>query len=168
MSLLNKTKSLTVLTALLVLPLFAVSNTAYAQMGGGVFAYPDAGQSQKQQQKDQSECYVWAKNQSGFDPANPPPSYVPPPADNAPDGSIARGAVRGAAIGGILGNSDDAAKGAGVGAAVGVMRRRDRSRNANAERERAQQEEAARMAELYDRYNRAFKGCMEARDYSIS
>jgi len=139
-----------------------------AVMAQDFFVYAKNDQSAEQQQKDQSECYVWAKNQSGFDPANPPPSYVPPPADTGPDGSIARGAVRGAAIGGIVGNSDDAAKGAGVGAAVGVMRRRDRSRNDNAERERAQQEEAARMAELYDRYNRAFKGCMEARDYSIS
>jgi hypothetical protein len=48
------------------------------------------------------------------------------------------------------------------------MRRRDRQRNDNAERERYQQEEAARLAELHDRFNRAYKGCMEARDYSIS
>jgi len=42
------TKTHTVFTALLLLPLFAVSYTAYAQMGGGVFAYPNAGQSQAQ------------------------------------------------------------------------------------------------------------------------
>ena len=145
--------------------LFVCSSAVMAQ---DFFVYAKNDQSAEQQQKDQSECYVWAKNQSGFDPANPPSSYVPAPADTGPDGSIVRGAARGAAIGGIIGNSDDARKGAGVGAAVGVMRRRDRARNDNAERDRIQQEEAARLAELHDRYNRAFKGCMEARDYSIS
>ncbi len=145
--------------------LFAFSSAAMAQ---DFFVYPKNDQGAEQQQKDQSECYLWAKNQSGFDPANPPPSYAPPPADTGPDGSVVRGAARGAALGAIVGNSDDAKKGAAAGAAVGTMRRRDRARNENAERERYEQQEAARLAQLRDGYNRAFKGCMEARDYSIS
>ena len=145
--------------------LFAFSSAVMAQ---DFFVYPKNDQSAEQQQKDEGECYVWSKNQSGFDPANPPPSYVPPPADTGADGSVARGAARGAALGAIVGNSDDAKKGAAAGAAVGVMRRRDRQRNQNAEREQAQQQEAAYLAEMHDRFNRAYKGCMEARDYSIS
>ncbi|MGI9204090.1 MAG: hypothetical protein ACR2Q3_08775 [Woeseiaceae bacterium] len=145
--------------------MFAISATVMAQ---DFFVYPKNDQDAAQQQKDESECYVWSKNQSGFDPANPPQSTAPPPADMGPDGSLARGAARGAALGAIVGNSDDARKGAAAGAAVGVMRRRDRARNDNAERERHQQQEAARLAELHDRFNRAYKGCMEARDYSIS
>lgn len=145
--------------------LFALSSAVIAQ---DFFVYPKNDQSAEQQQKDQSECYVWAKNQSGFDPANPPPSYAPPPADTGPDGSVVRGAARGAALGAIIGNSDDARTGAAAGAAIGAMRRRDRARDQNAEAERYAQQEAARLAELHDRYNRAFKGCMEARDYSIS
>ena len=33
------------------------------------FAYPTRGQSQQQQQRDQTECYGWAKGQTGYDPA---------------------------------------------------------------------------------------------------
>lgn len=143
--------------------LLACSSAVTAQ---DLFVYPKNDQSAEQQQKDQSECYVWAKNQSGFDPADPPTSSAPPPADTAPDGSVVRGAARGALLGEIIDN--DAGTGAAAGAAIGAMRRRDRMRNENAERERYQQQEAARLAEMHDRYNRAFKGCMEARDYSIS
>jgi hypothetical protein len=33
------------------------------------FAYPTKGQSAQQQQRDQTECYGWAKGQTGYDPA---------------------------------------------------------------------------------------------------
>ena len=36
----------------------------------GLFVYPAKGQSQKQQKKDEYECYVWAIEQSGIDPLN--------------------------------------------------------------------------------------------------
>ncbi len=40
-----------------------------------VYAYPNAGQSAKQQQKDQVECRSWAIGQSGFNPrSGSPPS----------------------------------------------------------------------------------------------
>jgi hypothetical protein len=132
-----------------------------------MFIYPKNDQNAEQQQKDNSECYVWSKNQTGFDPANPPRVQTAS-VDTSPDGSVARGAVRGAALGAIVGNSDDAAKGAGVGMAVGAMRRRDRNRNAQKEQDAYEQQQADRLAELQYNYNRAFKGCMEARDYSVS
>ena len=42
--------------------------------GGGasrVYTYPSRGQSPQQQQIDHGQCYAWAVEQSGFDPANP-------------------------------------------------------------------------------------------------
>ena len=48
--------------------LFAFSSAAMAQ---DFFVYPKNDQNTEQQQKDEGECYVWSKNQSGFDPANP-------------------------------------------------------------------------------------------------
>ena len=132
-----------------------------------MFIYPKNDQNAEQQQKDNSECYVWSKNQTGFDPANPPVVQTAS-VDTSADGSVVRGAARGAALGAIVGNSDDAATGAAAGAAIGVMRRRDRNRNAQQEQDAYEQQQAARLAELQNNYNRAFKGCMEARDYSIS
>jgi len=138
-----------------------------AVLAQNFFVYPKNDQNAQQQQKDESECYVWSKNQTGFDPMNPP-TVQTASVDTSPDGSVARGAVRGAALGAIVGNSDDAAKGAGVGMAVGAMRRRDRNRDAQQQQDAYEQEQAARLAELQHNYNRAYKGCMEARDYSIS
>ena len=138
-----------------------------AVLAQNFFVYPKNDQNAEQQQKDESECYVWSKNQTGFDPMNPPVVQTAS-VDTSPDGSVARGAVRGAALGAIVGNSDDAAKGAGVGMAVGAMRRRDRNRNAQQEQDAYEQEQAARLAELQHNYNRAYKGCIEASDYSIS
>jgi len=132
-----------------------------------LYVYPKNNQTADQQQKDESECYVSAKGQTGYDPMNPPRVQTAS-VDTSPDGSVARGAVRGAALGAIVGNSDDAAKGAGVGMAVGAMRRRDRNRNAQKEQDAYEQQQAAQLAEMQNNYNRAFKGCMEARDYSIS
>ncbi len=34
----------------------------------GLLAYPAKGQSADKQTKDQTECYAWAKDQTGFDP----------------------------------------------------------------------------------------------------
>ena len=149
-----------------VIGLFVFSS---ASLASDFFVYPKNDQTAEQQQKDEGECYVWAKNQTGFDPMAVPTATEPAPqVDSGADGSVVRGAARGAALGAIVGNSDDAKKGAGAGAAIGAMRKRDRQRQQQAERERWEQEQAARYAEGRNNYNRAFKGCMEARDYSIS
>ena len=140
-----------------------------ALLASDFFVYPKNNQDAQQQQKDESECYVWAKNQTGFDPMAVPTASEPAPqVDSGADGSMARGAVRGAALGAIVGNSDDAKKGAAAGALIGVMRKRDRQRQQQAERERWEQEQAARYQQGRNNYNRAFKGCMEARDYSLT
>ncbi len=133
------------------------------------FVYPKNDQTPEQQQKDEAECYVWAKNQTGFDPMAVPTATEPAPqVDSGSDGSIVRGAARGAALGAIVGNSDDAKKGAGAGAAIGAMRKRDRQKKQAAERERWEQEQAAIYQQNRNNYNRAYKGCMEARDYSLT
>ncbi len=132
------------------------------------FVYPKNNQDAQQQQKDESECYVWAKNQTGFDPMAVPTATEPAPqVDSGADGSVMRGAARGAVIGGVVGD-DDWGKGAAAGALIGGMRKRDRQRQQEAERERWEREQAARYQEQRNNYNRAFKGCMEARDYSLT
>ena len=44
-----------------------------------LFVYPAQGQSQEQQDKDNFECFNWAKGQSGFDPMAVPQASSPPP-----------------------------------------------------------------------------------------
>jgi len=128
-------------------------------------AYPAKGQSQTQQDKDDGQCYVWAKNNTGVDPtantAAPPPSSGPATGGGERMRGATRGAVGGAAIGAIAG---DAGKGAAVGAVTGTMAGGHRAR----ENQRAQQESAqAQTQGSIDTFNRAYAACMEGRGYSI-
>src|SRR5262245_10745441 len=44
----------------------AAIDSAYKKLG--VFAYPAKNQSADKQKQDQRECYVWAADQTGYDP----------------------------------------------------------------------------------------------------
>jgi len=105
-----------------------LGNAGTASAQAGVYAYPNAGQSEQQQAQDRFECHQWAVQQSGFDPTTAPPlpqqahsgSPPPPPPQQQPrsrgflglgDGGFFEG-------GGMLG---DAATGAGLGAAGGAI-----------------------------------------------
>jgi hypothetical protein len=125
--------------------------------------YPAKGQSPQQQQKDDGECYVWAKNSTGIDPATV--SAAPAPAPSSGNGErvqgAARGAVGGAAIGAIAG---DAGKGAAIGAVAGTMAGGARARhNQQAQKQAAQ----AQKQGAIDTYYRAHSACMEGRGYTI-
>lgn len=160
----------------------------------GVYAYPQAGQSQQQQQKDTSECHLWAVNQTGFDPyrASAPaaPSYSPPPpASGVRSGVFGRGsygqgggiadAGKGAAGGALIGAiAGDAGKGAAIGAASGLFIGGVRRSNAEAERQaweqqqaqqqyQQQQAAAAQRAQQQQAYERAFATCMRGRKYQV-
>ena len=78
----------------LALTAMAISHAAAQQ-----YVYPAKGQSPEQQKSDEAACYSWAVQQSGFDPAKPPPQQAaakpPTTATGTAPGAGARGAVRG-------------------------------------------------------------------------
>src|SRR5258705_11906574 len=79
------------------------------------YVYPARGQSPQQQEFDRGQCYSWAVQQSGFDPANPQVYTGPPPTVGAPQGGLFRGAAGGAAMGAVGGAiGGDAGKGAPI------------------------------------------------------
>src|SRR4029450_9163192 len=105
------------------------------------YIYPNQGQSPQQEQSDKGQCYSWAVQQTGFDPANPQVGMAPPPGMQAPQGGMFRGAAGGAAMGALGGpiggdTGEGAAIGAGVGALFGGLRR------ARERREQEQMQEA--------------------------
>ncbi len=134
--------------------------------------YPAQGQSKEQQEKDEFECYRWARDQSGFDPMQRPTATEPPPREEAKEGGVARGAARGAvaglAVGAIAG---DAGKGAAIGAAggglVGGMRRRDQRAREEQKKEQWANEQVANYERNRGSYNRAYSACLEGRGYSV-
>ncbi len=181
----------TALVASLMLGL-GIINTAYAQMGGGVFAYPNAGQSQAQQQKDQFECHNWAAQQTGFDP-----NRVPDPrtqtysygqrssqgrgfgSGNVGEGAVIGDGMRGAAGGALFGAiAGDAKKGAMIGAASGALfggikrnkRKQEEDRynqQVQAQAQAQQQNDIARYDQAKNGYQNAYRACMSARDYRV-
>lgn len=129
--------------------------------------YPAKGQSAQQQQKDEGECHVWAKQSTGIDPAAiaaAPPAQSSGPAVGG--GERVRGAARGAAGGAIIGEiaSDDAGKGAAIGAVAGTMAGGRRARqNQAAKNQQAQ----AQQQQTMNTYYRALGACLEGRGYTI-
>ena len=68
---------------------------AYAQ----TCIHPQRGQSPQQEESDRGQCYGWAVQQTGFDPANPqvatppaPPMYAPPSQQSPATGALEYGA----------------------------------------------------------------------------
>jgi hypothetical protein len=151
--------------------LSGLSQAAWAQ---DVFVFPAQGQSNQQMQQDQAACQVWATQQTGFNPnqasSTMPP---PPPSTGGPFGGVVRGGATGAAMGAvggaITGNAGrGAAAGAATGALLGGITRADQNRrDAEATRQWAQQQAAAQSAER-DRFNRAFRACLEGKGYSVN
>jgi hypothetical protein len=131
--------------------------------------YPSKGQSVEQQNKDQGECYVWAKQQSGVDPAAVAQASSSQPAPTGPQGERVKGAAGGAAAGAIIGEiaDDDAGKGAAIGAVVGTVAGGARQRrSARAQQQQQQESQQSSQAALAN-YNRAFGACMEGRGYVV-
>jgi hypothetical protein len=129
-------------------------------------AYPAKGQSAQQQSLDDAQCYAWAKQSTGIDPAvvasNPPPQQTGPAVGGGQRlGGAAAGAAGGAALGAIGGKPG---KGAAAGAVVGTMAGGHQARK----QQGAQNQQAqAQQKELIQTYYRAYGACMEGRGYTI-
>jgi hypothetical protein len=150
-----------ILVVLLVMSVLAAPAVAQKPI-----AYPAKGQNSAQQQKDDAECYAWAKQTTGIDPAavasSPPPQQTGPAVGG---GQRVRGAARGAAGGAAIGAiAGDAGAGAGAGAIVGTMAG---GRQARQQQAAQNQQAAAQQQELINTHQRAFSACMEGRGYTI-
>lgn len=130
------------------------------------YIYPQKGQSQAQQDKDQGECHVWATRQAGYDPTMAGPSaqaQTQSTAGGAAKGGLI-GAAGGAAIGALAGSTTTgAAVGAVTGGLFGGMRRRDQNNKAQAQADAYNAQQDAGRAE----YQRALAACLEGRGYTV-
>jgi len=142
--------------------LFALVSVAQAEL----YVFPAKGQSQQQTEQDKFSCYGWAKNQTGFDPMNAPQVQA---GSSQSGSSVLGGAARGAAGGAIIGAiAGDAGKGAAIGAGVGGVTRGFRNRNQRNQQEAQQQQQAAQINSMRSNYDRAYKGCMEGKGYTVN
>lgn len=133
----------------------------------GTLIYPAKGQSAKQQDKDQYECYDWARGQTGVDPAQAAPTA--PAGTTNPSAPSANGMVAGAVGGAAVAELTDhnAGRGAATGAMGAVMFERAKQRQvAQAKEQQAAQQQAA-ANQRKAAYGRAFGACMEGRGYVV-
>jgi hypothetical protein len=135
----------------------------------GLVPYPAKKQSTAQQSKDDAECFDWAKQSTGIDPAAPPPQ-VAQTTESKNTGSRARGAVRGAAGGAVIGEivDDKGGEGAAAGALVGAARSH-RKEEASKEASKQQADAAAKSEQQsrLDVFRKGYTACMDSRGYTI-
>jgi hypothetical protein len=93
---------------------------AHQSLAQDLAIYPAQGQSQQQMDQDKFECYGWARDQTGFDPMQAPPTAAPAPQQQSVAGGVAKGALVGGLAGLAIGAiADDAGKGTAIGAIGG-------------------------------------------------
>lgn len=134
----------------------------------GMYIFPTNNQDAATQAADEAACFAWAKEQTGYDPLNPP-TVTAAPVDKSADGTAvkrsAMGAAGGAAVGAIAG---DAGKGAAIGSVVGGVRGIRAKNSAENNQEQANQQAAAdHSAHLLNDFKKAFSVCMEGKGYTI-
>ena len=140
-----------------------------------MFFYPTKGQGPDQQSRDRGECYGWAMQQTGFDPASP--TAAPAPQGAPHHGGLLRGGARGALVGAAGGAiAGDTGKGAAIGAATGAlfggMKRIDQVRAERHQQAGAQSQQQAQQqtqqTQQQARFGRAVAACMQGRGYTVS
>jgi hypothetical protein len=153
------------------------STTAQPPPPTEVFFYPNRGQSPEQQDRDSYECYLWAVNQTGFDPSSAnlaPHQKVVVVAEPPPGTDTAAGAITGAMVGAAVSSHGNMVEGALVGMMAGAI--------FGSASDAARQEQSYRLQEQYDRqtgqrtaaterqakeYRRALSACLEGRGYTV-
>ncbi len=137
--------------------------------------YPAKEQSDDQLEKDNFECYKWAKKRTGFDPMKTPTTKTAQPEKEekvwgAGETAVVGGVV-GAGVGAIAGGGKGAliggAVGVGGGALIGGARSSDQREREDKKRKDWERREANNHARDRNEYNRALGACMEGRGYSV-
>ncbi len=160
----------------LTVALVVVSLVAGPALAQQFYVYPSQGQSPQQEAFDKAQCYNWAIQQTGFNPANPPVVIAPPPPP-PPPGGLFGGALGGAAggaalgaVGGAIGGDagKGAAIGAGVGALFGLMRRNAEMQAQQQQQQNYQAQAQAVVAQGRANWERAYKACLAGRGYTVA
>jgi len=139
-----------------------------------VYFYPTKGQSPARQERDRYECYVWARDKTGFDPSLPalaPGQRVKVEPATPPGQKAATGAFIGALLGAATsrrGEKDEGAvRGAIAGAMIGATSEAADQQRAQEIQRNEQAKIDARLARQADEYRRAMTACLEGRGYTV-
>ena len=147
----------------------AAALASSAALSQGLIVYPARGQNAQQQQQDEGDCYIWARNRTGIDPTRQP-APVAYTQSSEPTGDVARGAVRGAVGGAVIASAaggdsgDGAAVGMLIGGVRGAARKQQRQQQAAQQQQQAAQQQQAGTMQAF---NNAMAACLEGRGYTV-
>jgi len=169
-------KNRALILAISMIMVFGLSANLSAQSTGasidkkvGLYVYPAKGQSADQQNTDESDCYTWAVQQSGYDPINPA-TVQAQQVQQGPDGAAVRGSAGGAAAGAAIGAiSGDAGKGAAYGAIAGALMGRRRGNMEKAQEQQQNNTQAQQTNQnLVDGFKKAYTACLTSKGYTVN
>lgn len=138
----------------------------------GAFLYPKNNQSAEQQNKDTTECLLFANDQTGINLdtfKKTGQNAEEKQAAKAKKGGAVKGAAKGAAAGAVVGEiaNDDAGTGAGVGAAAGAVAGRRAQKKGEQQAAQAQKDaEAKALADAKETVKKPLFACLDAKGYS--
>src|SRR4051812_24824903 len=129
----NRKIFLTLIVALAATAAFAQTSQKSLASSLNVYAFPQKGQSASEQSVAEADCYNWAVQNTGSDPfqlqkqaqqiAGQTEAAKQQAAAQSGSGTVGREALKGAAVGTLIGGiSGNEGKGAAYGAAAGIIR----------------------------------------------
>ena len=147
----------------------------------GVYAFPQKGQSASEQSIAEADCYTWAVTNVGADPFQlqkqsqqqaAQTQAATQQAAQSGQGTVGREAVKGAAVGTLIGGiSGNEGKGAAYGAAAGIIRgnrKKGQQQQAAAQSTQAQgQQMQADTAAQMENFKKAFSVCLEGKGFMV-
>lgn len=134
----------------------------------GLYVFPSANQNAETQQKDETVCYGWAKENTGFDPVAAASAQMQPNQQQRPKGALAKNAGGGAAAGAAIGAAaGDAGQGAAIGATSGLVLGKMAKRRAERKADQAEAQVENQQAAGMNNFRKAFGACMEGKGYTV-
>ena len=142
-----------------------------------VYFSPRHGQTPARQDRDHYECYLWAVEQTEYDPAQtalaPHQRITVSPASTAGI-DIAAGTIGGAVIGSILAGPRRHGEGLVLGAIAGMIMgtasesaKQDQAAQLQQQLNRQKTHAYSRLEKQADSYRRAISACLEGRGYEV-
>ncbi len=152
-------------------------NTTETPPSTVVYFYPNNNQTEQQQERDRYECYLWAVEQSGFDPGQQQlaPHQRIEVVSTTPKGSdVAVGAATGAVLGSMLAAPHARGEGLVFGILTGAIfglaseaGKQQQADNLQQQYDDLEQQRYWALEQQAEGYRKAMSACLEGRNYTV-
>lgn len=142
-----------------------------------VYYYPNEGQSQEQQDRDRYECYLWAVDQTGYDPGQQqlaPHQRVEVEPATPPGTDVAVGAATGAVLGSIITGPHRGPEGLVFGVLTGAILglaseagKHQQAADIQKQYDDLEQQQYSQLEKQANDYKRAMSACLEGKNYTV-